>query len=236
MLTNLPDYITYQLVCMSNRTKSDVFPETKRKLVDAGVTLMRQRGFNATTVDDICSEAGITKGGFFHYFKSKDDLAAAALVRFHELKSAEFAQAPFRHLADPLDRVFGRLEFAKKSVAANKGVTRGCLIGMFAQELSFTNASLRTICDKKFTEIVKDFERDLAEAKALYTPGAAFDPRSLAALYVSIVQGSLMLAKASENNRALLENIEQFRSYLQGLFNQPQSSKTKAITAVPARN
>ncbi len=62
---------------------------------------MRQRGFSATTVDDICLEAGVTKGGFFHYFKSNDDLAAAAVVRFHELKAAEFAQAPFRQLADP---------------------------------------------------------------------------------------------------------------------------------------
>jgi TetR/AcrR family transcriptional repressor of nem operon len=58
---------------MSNRTDTNQLPETKRKLVDAGVALMRQRGFSATTVDDICAEAGVTKGGFFHYFKSKED-------------------------------------------------------------------------------------------------------------------------------------------------------------------
>ena len=48
-------------------------PETKRKLVDAGVTLMRSQGYNATTVDDICASASVTKGGFFHYFKCKSN-------------------------------------------------------------------------------------------------------------------------------------------------------------------
>ncbi|HEV2211084.1 MAG TPA: TetR/AcrR family transcriptional regulator [Verrucomicrobiae bacterium] len=210
---------------MLNRVESGRLPETKRKLVDAGVNLMRQRGFNATTVDDICSEAGVTKGGFFHYFKSKDDLAAAALVRFHETKAAEFAQAPFRRLSDPLDRVFGRLEFAKQSVGGTKGVTRGCLIGMFAQELSLTHAPLRTICQDKFADIAKDFEQDLADAKALHAPGATFDPKSLATLYVSIIQGSLMLAKASESNRVLFDNLEQFRLYLQSLFSQARKGK-----------
>lgn len=219
---------------MLNRVESGRLPETKRKLVDAGVNLMRQRGFNATTVDDICSEAGVTKGGFFHYFKSKDDLAAAALVRFHETKAAEFAQAPFRRLSDPLDRVFGRLEFAKQSVGGTKGVTRGCLIGMFAQELSLTHAPLRTICQDKFADIAKDFEQDLADAKALHAPGATFDPKSLATLYVSIIQGSLLLAKASESNRVLFDNLEQFRLYLQSLFGKARKGKGSATPS--ARN
>src|SRR4030081_1845060 len=100
---------------MSKRTQVTELSETKRKVVDAGVNLMRSRGFNATTVDDICAAAGVTKGGFFHYFKSKDDLATAAVTRFHELKAKQFADAPFRSLADPLARVFGRLDFAKES-------------------------------------------------------------------------------------------------------------------------
>src|SRR2546425_5494492 len=124
---------------MLNRTQIKQLPETKRKLLDAGVSLMRHRGFNATTVDDVCAAAGVTKGGFFHYFKSKDNLAAAAVTRFHELKAKQFADAPFRNLADPLERVFGRLDFAKESSGGNKGLTKGCLIGMFAQELSFTH-------------------------------------------------------------------------------------------------
>src|SRR5205809_2378734 len=115
---------------MLNRTQIKQLPETKRKLLDAGVSLMRHRGFNATTVDDICAEAGVTKGGFFHYFKSKEEIAKAAVTRFRESKVTESQDAPFRKLTDPLDRVFGRLDFARKSYGAENGVTKGCLIGM----------------------------------------------------------------------------------------------------------
>src|SRR4051812_2705068 len=135
---------------MSKRTTTTEVPETKRKLVDAGVQLMRSRGFNATTVDHICAAAGVTKGGFFHYFKSKDDLATAAVVRFHELKETEFAGAPFRKLTDPLDRVFARLDFAKIASGGERGVTKGCLLGMFAQEMSSTHSELRALCQEKF--------------------------------------------------------------------------------------
>lgn len=188
---------------------------------------MRVRGFNATTVDDICEAAGVTKGGFFHYFKSKEDLAGAAVMRFDDARAKESADAPFRRLADPLERVFGRLDFAKESRGGNKGSTKGCLVGMFAQELSFTNPKLRRACEERFAWIAKDFEADLAEAKALYAPRVDFDPKRLAMLYVSIVQGSLMLAKAAASNRVLVENIEQFRAYLQTLFGQGRRSTGK---------
>jgi TetR/AcrR family transcriptional repressor of nem operon len=236
LLTGSGFRVTYRLVCMSNQTDTKQLPETKRKLVDAGVGLMRQRGFNATTVDDICAEAGVTKGGFFHYFKSKDDLATAAVARFYDIKAQQFADAPFRRLANPLERVFGRLDFAKESAGGTKGLTKGCLLGVFAQELSFTNAQLRTLCQDRFAQIAKDFEIDLAEAKALYASRAAFEPKTVAMLYVSIVQGSLMLAKASESNRVLMENIEQFRAYLRILFSQGRGSTNKQAAKLGAES
>jgi TetR/AcrR family transcriptional repressor of nem operon len=200
---------------------------TKLKLVDAAVLLMRQKGFTATTVDEICAEARVTKGGFFHYFKSKDDVAKAAVERFYEGKATEFQEAPFRALADPLDRVFGRLDFARKTAGGARRVTKGCLFGMFAQELSFTNPQLRDSCRDALARVARDFENDLAEAKAAHSPKIEFEPKNVAMLYVSIIQGSLMLAKASESNAVLAENIEQFRGYLQTLFGvaQPRAGK-----------
>lgn len=208
---------------MLNRTHLTEWPETKRKLVDAGVNLMRARGYNATTVDEICTAAGVTKGGFFHYFKNKDEIAKAALVSFHEAKLRDYAAAPFRKLADPLERVFGRLDYIKGSYTGDLNHrTKGCLIGVFAQELAFTNPDLRAACQAYFSKIAEDFGNDLAAAKAVYAPKAAFDPKSLATLYISIVQGSLLLAKAAEDSAIVAANIEQFRTYLQGLYGLAQ--------------
>lgn len=203
---------------MLNRTSSTQVPETKRKIVDAGIGLMRRCGYNATTVDNICASAGVTKGGFFHYFKSKDELAQAALDHFREGKVKEYENAAFQNSAQPLDRVFGRLDFVKETSGDNQHPTKGCLFGMFAQELAFTNPAFRSACHGFFSKIADDFAKDLAAAKAAHVPQANFDPHRLATLYVAIVQGSLMMAKVAGSNEVLEANIEQFRSYLQDLF------------------
>src|SRR5689334_14373667 len=90
--------------------------DTKKRVVDAGVALLRSRGFNGTSVDDICAAASVTKGGFFHYFKNKEELAQAAISRFNQGKIKEYEEAAFRKLADPLDRVFGRMDFVRDSI------------------------------------------------------------------------------------------------------------------------
>jgi TetR/AcrR family transcriptional repressor of nem operon len=218
--------LTYQLVCMSNIAPTAKLPETKRKLVDAGVKLMRLKGFNATSVDEICSAAGVTKGGFFHYFKSKEDLAQTAANHFRDLRRARFAEALFRKLADPLERVFGRLEFTKEVLTGPSPLADGCLIGMFAQEVASTNPGLRQLCEDSFLHSAQDFEQDLAEAKALYAPKGDFDPKKLAFMYVSIYQGSKMMAKVLDSRTMLADNLDQFRHCLENLFGKKAGRKT----------
>ena len=211
---------------MSNIAPTIELPETKRKLVDAGVKLMRLNGFHATSVDEICSAAGVTKGGFFHYFKSKEDLAHTAANYFRSIRRARFDEAPFRKLADPLDRVFGRLEFTKEVFTSPSPLADGCLIGMFAQEVASTNPALRQLCEDSFQHTAQDFEKDLVEAKALYAPKADFDPKKLAFMYISIYQGSKMMAKALESRTVLADNLDQFRHCLENLFGRKPVRKT----------
>lgn len=212
------------------------WPETKRRLVDAGIGLMRARGFNATSLDDICQAAGVTKGGFFHYFKSKDEVAKAAVVEFAQERAKIYREAPFRRLADPLDRVLGRLDFAIESAKTGR-LTKGCLIGTIAQELAFTNPALRDACWDSFQQVAGDFERDLIEAKTLHAPKVAFEPKKLSSLYVAAMQGSLLLAKTSESNKVTADNLEQIRQFIQMLFGGTgASSEKRAKSAGADRN
>lgn len=194
---------------------------------------MRARGYNATSVDEICAEAGVTKGGFFHYFKSKDEIAKAALTYFAEGKVRDYEEAPFRKLADPLDRVFGRLDYVEQASGNNNHATKGCLIGVFAQEMALAKPELGDTCQGFFTKIANDFARDLADAQSTHTPKFPFDSKALATLYVAIVQGSLMMAKAAGNNLILQSNIEQFRQYLRHLFGAFEY-RTKAGSVGPS--
>lgn len=225
----------YQPVGMRAKNDSTELSETKQKLLDSGIKLMRVNGYNATTVDDICAEAGVTKGGFFHYFKSKEDLAKAAVERFGYDKGQELHDAPYRHLTDPLDRVYGRLDFIKESVGGLSRSTRGCLIGSFAQELAFTHPEMRRVCNDLFHRLATDFEKDLTSAKEMYAPNARFEPAKLAWFFAAIFQGSSLLAKVAESNVVLMENIEQFRVYLQILFGNTQASKAAAPAEASAR-
>lgn len=210
---------------MSARTKTSP-AATKLHLLEAGVRLLRAQGFHGTTVDGICAEAGVTKGGFFHYFESKEDLARAAVEQFYETRTELFREAPFRKLADPLARVFGRLDFEQELVEASRQTT-GCLVGMFAQEVAQSHRDLRKACEKYFELRVDDFTADLAAAKEAHAPTADFDPSSLSWHYTAIVQGSYILAKASGSNAIRLEGLDHFRRYLRFLFGQETATPAK---------
>ena len=197
------------------RTKSET--GTKRRLLDAAVKLMVCKGFKATTVDAICAEAGLTKGSFFHYFDGKEDLAKATAKHFHEFQQQMFDGADFRSLADPLGRVHGRLDFLA-SVARNPQMPKSCLIGNLAQEVSGTHEDIRCVCEGVFDSAAADFERDVAAAKLKHAADADFNPASVARLYISLIQGSMILVKASKNSSVLEENVEHLRRYIEGLF------------------
>ena len=85
--------------------------ETRAKLLDAARDVIRSKGYAGSTVDDICAAAGVTKGSFFHYFDSKEELGIAALERFGAMAATLFASAPYRSANDPRDRVLGYVDF-----------------------------------------------------------------------------------------------------------------------------
>src|SRR3981081_3451447 len=88
--------------------------ESKSTLLDAALLVIRAKGYSATTVDDVCRTAGLTKGSFFHHFESKEDPARAAGAHFSSMADGLFASAPYRTLPDPVDRLLGYVDFRKR--------------------------------------------------------------------------------------------------------------------------
>ena len=87
--------------------------ESKTKLLYATLRVVRAKGYTATRIEDVCAEAGLTKGSFFHHFKSKEDLALSAVAHWDARTAAFFATAPYHDAADPLSRVIAYIEFRK---------------------------------------------------------------------------------------------------------------------------
>src|SRR5437868_2882976 len=135
---------------------SGAVPETKRKLLDAAMQLMLRQGFTATTVDQICDEADLTKGSFFHYFESKEEIGEAVLDHFCAAQGQAFGAAPFHALTDPLDRFHGLIDFFTGMLRQKK--PQSCLIGNMTQELAATHPKIRAKCQAKFGKILEFVE------------------------------------------------------------------------------
>lgn len=188
---------------------------TKRKLMDAAQELMLEKGFAATSVDEICTQAEVTKGSFFHYFDSKDDLGRQVLERFCASGHALHGQL-CKGQADPLKRVYSYIDglMAISQDPANKG----CLLGLFSQELCDTNPEIRETCCKGFDAWAVQFGEELAKAKARYAPKAAFRPKDLAEHLIAVLEGSMIMGKARNDMRVVSQNLKHFKAYVKSLF------------------
>lgn len=79
------------------------------------------------------------------------------------------------------------------------------------------------VCQCAFESGAADFERDVAAAKLKYAPGANFQPASIGRLYLTMIQGSMVLAKAAKDPSILAENVEHLRCYIDSLFMKTRS-------------
>jgi TetR/AcrR family transcriptional repressor of nem operon len=194
--------------------------ESKTKFLDAALRVIRTKGYDATTIDDICAAARLTKGSFFHHFKTKEDLGVAAAAHWSETTGELFASAPYHALADPRDRLLGYVDF-RKAMVRGELPEFTCLLGTMVQDAYSTHPPLREACDAGISEHAATLTSDVAAAKARYAPTAAWSPESLALYTQAVIQGAFVLAKAQDGPAIAQDCLDHLRRYLELLFTQP---------------
>jgi TetR/AcrR family transcriptional regulator, transcriptional repressor for nem operon len=187
------------------------------KLLDAAIHVIRSRGYSAARVEDICAEAGLTKGAFFHHFASKEACAIAAAARFAANADAMFDAAPYKLLADPRDRVLGYVEF-RKAILQGELPQFTCLLGTMVQEAYESHPAIRAACDRYISEHAERLAADLAEAKARYAPRASWTPESAALYSQAVLQGAFVLAKAKHGPKVAADCLDHLKRYFEGLL------------------
>jgi TetR/AcrR family transcriptional repressor of nem operon len=197
---------------------------SKTKLLDAALTVIRSQGYAATTVDDICHAAGVTKGSFFHHFKSKDELALAAADHFSQMADGIFSNAPYQAASDPLQRVLGYIDF-RAAMLARQIPEYSCLLGTMVQEAYMTHPAIREACDRHISAHAAEVAKDIAEAKRLHAPKAKWSPESLAFYTQAVLQGAFILAKAKQDSRVAAESVAHLRDHVETLLTP--TTKTK---------
>ncbi len=193
----------------------------RTRLLDAAVRLVRQKGFAATTVDDLCAAAGVTKGAFFHHFPSKDALGEAAADYWSATTGALFASAPYHAHADPLDRVLAYLAFRRDLLAGDVSEFT-CLVGTMVQETHASKPGIRDACDASISGHAETLEADIEAAiagRGLEPDG--WDAPGLALHTQAVLQGAFILAKAKGNAAVAAASIDHLRRYIELLFQSP---------------
>ena len=209
-----------------------VLHQSKLKLLDAMIRVVRAKGYNATRVEDVCEAAGLTKGSFFHHFKSKDELALAAIAHWNQAARV-FASASYHGHEDPLDRLLGYVDFRKELL---RGAVRDytCFVGTIISEAYATHPELRAACERDLSDHAGKLEPDIVAAMQRYGVSGTFTAQSLALHIQTVVQGAFVLAKAKDSADVAAQSFDHLRRYLENLF-RPQAVSRPVQTGAPSR-
>jgi TetR/AcrR family transcriptional regulator, transcriptional repressor for nem operon len=191
---------------------------TRTKILHAALDVMRQKGYAATSVDDLCEAAGLTKGGFFHHFKSKEELAVAAARYWGEWTGAMFANAPFNDFEDPLDRLIAYVDFRIELLKGRSLPEFTCYLGTTVQETYLTHPDIRAAVQASFAGHTEMIAKIAAAAKARHAPHASWTAESLALHTQAVIQGAFVLAKAKGGPEVAADQLLHLRRYIELLF------------------
>ena len=200
-------------------------PESRLKLLDATLKVVREKGYHATRVEDVCLEAGVTKGSFFHHFKSKEDLALAAVAHWDAYTVEFFASAPYHAAKDPLARLLAYVDFRKSQLTGDLH-EYSCFAGTIIQEAYETHPQIAAECARNVAGHAKSLEADIRAAMRDAGVKGDWTAESLALHIQGVLQGAFILAKMKGKPAPAVQSLEHLRRYLELLFARLSRSKS----------
>lgn len=176
-------------------TREDSRDQTTQRLLDAAQKTIARKGLGATSVEDIASAAGYTRGAFYSNFNSKSDLFIELLRRDHERTNAEFSalqndNLPLEHIQLRAKDLYGQLYRDNECFMI---WTEARMLG--ARDAKF-RAKLNTLMIEKRGQIVEFIE--YFNKRANVSP--AVPPAAMAMGFMSLVEGVRLMAVSSPND------------------------------------
>lgn len=188
-------------------------------MLSAALKVIREKGYGATSVDALCAEAGVTKGAFFHHFKSKEALGMAAVSHWSETTSKLFAEAPYHNHVDPLERVLAYIDF-RAALLEGPLAEITCLAGTMVKESYQSSDAIRAACHASIVNHAATLEADIAAAVKQYDMTKTISAASLALHTQAVLQGAFILAKASGDVSIAVESTAHLKRYFEMLFSR----------------
>lgn len=216
---------------MATRTNS-----SRERILATAESLILQKGYVGTSIEDILEKAAITKGGFFYHFNGKSALAEALVERYLEQDRQVFGDLLARADSlseDPLQRLLIFLNLLAEMVGGMTSTHPGCLVAAFTYEM------------QQFDDIVRQRMKDgLMEWRTMvldrltviagrYPARVPVSIETLADMFSSCLEGGIVLARVLDDNKALIEQVHAYRTHLRLVFD-PTVTVAAPDRATPA--
>lgn len=164
------------------------------------------RSYSSVGVNEICTEAKVQKGSFYHFFPSKSDLAIA-VIDHHAAAMWALLDTHERAARGPVNKLKASakvVDEVQRGLVKSYGRVVGCPLGNLAVELSTTEDAAgrhAAAVIAQWEERVAGHCRDAAEV-GLLAPGT--DPEELAHRVIATMQGMILLAKVADSSVAAI--------------------------------
>ena len=196
----------------------------KERLTDAAMDLIWENSYGATSVDAICDRAGAKKGSFYYFFKSKSELAAAALEAEWRKRRSDMDRI-FSPTVPPLERLDRYFDYVHDSLAERQskcGSVLGCPLLTVGSEISTQDQVLRNTVDRILDQKISYFVSAIRDAHARGLINAP-DPEAKARALFACYQGTLTQARI-QNDVELIRNFKEIALDVLGAKHAPAAS------------
>ena len=204
------------------RTKTSA----RNRILDLAESAVLQKGFGATSIDELVAGAGITKSGFFYHFKDKGDLAKALLERYLErdrnILEDIFGRARELH-DDPLHRFLIALKLFAEMLSKMTEVHPGCMAASICYQDQLFNREIRDLNAEGLLAWRRRFRGYLEEIAVRYPPRFEIDLDAAADMLTTLVEGAIILSRSLKDKSILPQQVLLYRSFIQSAF-MPASS------------
>ncbi len=202
----------------ASRTVETPKSSARDKLIAAAIATVRYKGFSATSVDEICAAAGVTKGAFFHHFASKEALAVSAAGAWTDIAEQRIFTAPdWVRINDPLERLIGHIDF-RLSMLDGPAEDFTCFVGTVVQEAYNSSDPIRAACDASITAYANRLAEDIEPLVAQYGMEGSASALGLAYHIQTVLQGAFIMAKAKGDPQIARDSVAHLKRYVLMLF------------------
>jgi TetR/AcrR family transcriptional repressor of nem operon len=194
---------------------------TRERLLEVAQGLVLERGYAGTSLDDILQATGLTKGAFFHHFRSKADLGRAVVERYAAADFAlfdEWSRRADRLTDDPLERVLVFLRLFEEFLDGLEAPLAGCVFASYTYESRSFPPEIHGFIRERLLDWQRLYETKLEALIEARPPAAPVTARELAEMIVTLIEGGILMAAAYRDRGFLQRQSRQYRHFLELLF------------------